>query len=161
MMMSTKAERGETIVTKDGQVYLSMGDEHYRAGPRSKGVRRVWRTQCKQCGKSFEFSTPADNKPHFARRYCAAHKDNKTDNLFGVSAVGTVITHDGQRYNCEAVIPMTRRNGEPTLVRQWSSECRACKAPFTFTAGMNYGTPKRNCEAHKRHTTTYSNDVFA
>jgi hypothetical protein len=61
-------------------------------------------------------------------------------------AIGTVIYLDGQRYELISTRPTRRKDGTPTTLLTWSSECPRCGNPFMLTTGLVTKSLNRRCE---------------
>jgi hypothetical protein len=66
-----------------------------------------------------------------------------------------VIVYDQQRYECVAIEPYHRRDGQVTSLEIWTSECVQCGEPFAFkrSPASQKFMPNRRCPKHKRSGT--------
>lgn len=69
-----------------------------------------------------------------------------------VPEIGDAIRHDGQGYLCVGHVDHVRRNGSPTLLAVWESDCAQCGERFNFCrpAFARAFIPNRRCDQHRR-----------
>jgi hypothetical protein len=67
-----------------------------------------------------------------------------------IPPLGTIIVHDGQRYELVRTEPYTRRDGHETTLLVWCSGCAECGAPFEFLTSLRKDGLNRRCDGHKR-----------
>lgn len=68
-----------------------------------------------------------------------------------MSRLGEAQDYKGQGYVCVAVSPHTRRDGSPTVLLGWESECAECGETFSFkTPNTGKFEPNRRCQAHRK-----------
>jgi hypothetical protein len=69
--------------------------------------------------------------------------------------IGEVRMLQGQRYECKAIEPYTRKDGVQSSIALWATHCATCGQPFELATALNvwsYKSPKvlRRCAEHRR-----------
>jgi hypothetical protein len=64
-------------------------------------------------------------------------------------AVGTVLRLDDQEYELVAVEPYRRKDGSPSNLLHWRSDCPVCGSPFDAASGLRCAGIARRCAAHR------------
>lgn len=67
----------------------------------------------------------------------------------------TTEIYKGQIYRCVGSEPYTRqRDGSPTVLKVWESECTDCGVSFIFKTPSRKSKfePNRRCDEHKKRT---------
>lgn len=70
--------------------------------------------------------------------------------------IGDVRLFRGQRYECEAIEPYTRKDGTQSSVALWTSHCATCGQPFTAKMAVgqwdhpSFSGPVRRCREHAK-----------
>ena len=70
--------------------------------------------------------------------------------------IGEVRMFRGQRYECGAIEPYTRKDGVQSSVALWATHCATCGQPFTVTMAVgqwdwpNFKGPTRRCRKHAK-----------
>jgi hypothetical protein len=65
--------------------------------------------------------------------------------------VGKVIKFDGQRYVLvEHRLHYRKRDGEPTVILNWESQCADCEATFATTTPLSTPYITRRCKKHRK-----------
>lgn len=60
--------------------------------------------------------------------------------------IGTVISLDDQSYELIGAEPHTRKDGSPTHLLTWTSDCPRCGNPFLLKTGLVAKSLNRRCE---------------
>lgn len=64
---------------------------------------------------------------------------------------GKVITFDGQRYVLmEHRLHYRKRDGEPTVILSWESQCADCGTTFSTTTPLTAQYITRRCKKHRK-----------
>jgi hypothetical protein len=70
--------------------------------------------------------------------------------------IGEVRMFNGQRYECEAIEPYTRKDGVQSSVALWATRCATCGQPFTAKMSVGHWDhpaftgPVRRCREHSK-----------
>jgi hypothetical protein len=70
--------------------------------------------------------------------------------------MGEVRMFQGQRYECEALEPYTRKDGTQTTVALWATHCATCGQPFVIKMAIgqwdwpSFRGPVRRCREHAK-----------
>jgi len=62
--------------------------------------------------------------------------------------LGTRFTLEDQSYVLIKIQPHTRRDGRPSMILTWRSQCLTCRANFEVTTGLSLQYVNRRCPAH-------------
>lgn len=62
--------------------------------------------------------------------------------------IGTVHEKFGQQYELVAVRPYTRKDGAPSSLLTWRTNCAKCGESFRITAGLKMRSLNRRCYEH-------------
>jgi len=60
--------------------------------------------------------------------------------------LGCVVEVDGQEYVFAGTFDYTNRDGESRTLRNWSTKCRTCEAPFDAPCDQRMTYLNRRCE---------------
>ena len=63
-------------------------------------------------------------------------------------APGTLLMIDGQRFEVAGLVAHCRRDGQQTVLINWTSHCARCGRPFSQITSMTAKAPNRRCPAH-------------
>ena len=70
--------------------------------------------------------------------------------------IGEVRMFQGQRYECEAIEPYTRKDGAQSSIALWGTHCATCSQPFTAKMAVgqwdrpDFRGPVRRCREHAK-----------
>jgi hypothetical protein len=70
--------------------------------------------------------------------------------------IGEVRMFQGQRYECEAIEPYTRKDGAQSSIALWGTHCATCGQPFTAKMAIgqwdwpSFSGPIRRCRDHAK-----------
>jgi hypothetical protein len=66
--------------------------------------------------------------------------------------LGETRTLTGQRFVCVGWVPHINRNGDPTVLALWGTNCAECGGATQFALAMDREKwePSRRCAEHKR-----------
>jgi hypothetical protein len=70
--------------------------------------------------------------------------------------IGEVRMFEGQRYECEAIEPHTRKDGAQSSIALWATHCATCGQPFTVKMAIgqwdwpSFKGPVRRCREHAK-----------
>ncbi|MFN3297500.1 hypothetical protein [Caldimonas sp.] len=62
--------------------------------------------------------------------------------------LGARFSLEGQSYVLIKTQPHIRRDGKPSVILTWRSQCLSCGADFEFTTGLSLLYVNRRCPAH-------------
>ncbi|MBA4754572.1 MAG: hypothetical protein H2050_07060 [Sphingobium sp.] len=74
---------------------------------------------------------------------------NKIDFLSS-PPIGTVVALDGQEYEMISSAPHQRKDGTPTTLLTWATQCPDCGRPFQVTTGLVTKGLNRRCADHRQ-----------
>lgn len=74
---------------------------------------------------------------------------NKIDFLSS-PPIGTVVALDGQEYEMISSAPHQRKDGTPTTLLTWTTQCPDCGRRFQVTTGLVTKGLNRRCADHRQ-----------